>query len=924
MNRILLAYCRDNAELAQNIDQQLSRIGIPFEHVSDQSGHPSGHLAHYLAKVAEPVLLLVTDNFLKSAACLDGLLGTLQGLAREGRIVPVVADGFRRAADGGTESVPTHFDRMVYALQYMNHWQSAWLDLSDSQHHAEGHAKEMLIEALNTTRNIANEMGDIISALREAGPVEYPEFAANDYAAFFQRFGLQHWHQQYKHIVEQTANTTIEPSAPPAPIEAPTPEPIAPETPVRPEVTETAQIQASSLTWHLLDADEPETAEQETRVETPAPTPDWELGQADTQLETTPPAAPEVAEEALVITESAPTGQLIDTSTDPAEIEQYISDARFWLDNGHSDRGFELLQTALGQYPDNQHLQTVLLQAQAKYHREPDISPSPSLPPVEAAPSLMPQLMTSEARSYELMGDMALQKGDHLFAKYCWDRTLELAPNYPNIYQKLGTLVAEYLPEYRETGLHYLKQALIENQQDALAYMAMAKLSRQNQEWEAAEVYYRSALGIDPNLKTEANDNDYLSAPPVVTPTHIEAPPDPTYEVAAPDPVELPTPEPEVEAEAVPDAEFSETGIGSMHINTPELPEEGFDLDFPSNAVDIPLEHLPNIPDAGETAQLAAPLFETVTPENTTEESDTEALGGESSDLTGAAQPIPEPEPALEAPAIPFPIAEPIPVAPKPAREPLTILITGATSGIGRAIAELFAQEGHRLILTGRRVERLAEMKHQFEAQGNTDTLMLPFDVRDYGAVRAALENLPEAWREVDILINNAGLAKGLSPIHEGDLDHWETMIDTNVKGLLYVARTIAPNMVRRRRGHIINVGSIAGKEIYPNGNVYCASKAAVDALTKAMRYDLYTYNIRVSQVSPGHVEETEFAVNRFDGDAERGAKVYDNFQPLRASDVAEVVYFMATRPPHVNIQDVVMYGTQQASATLIDRSGRS
>lgn len=925
MNRILLAYCRDNAELAQNIDQQLSRIGIPFEHVSDQSGHPSGHVAHYLAKVAEPVLLLVTDNFLKSAECLDGLLGTLQGLTREGRVVPVVADGFRRTADGGTESVPTHFDRMVYALQYMNHWQSAWLDLSDSQHHAEGHTKEMLMEALNTTRNIANEMGDVISALREAGPVEYPQFAANDYAAFFQRFGLQHWHQQYKHIVEQAAETAMAPEPLPEPVAAPAPEISAPETPTHPAAPETTQIQASDLTWHLLDADtdEPETPEQEILAETPAPTPEWELGQADTQLEITPPAAPETEEEAFAIAEPAPNGQLIEASKDAAEIEQYISDARFWLDNGHSERGFELLQTALGQYPDNEHLQAVLLEAQAKYQREPDISPSRSLPPVEAIPSLMPQLMTSEARSYELMGDMALQKGDHLFAKYCWDRTLELAPNYPSIYQKLGTLVAEHLPEYRETGLHYLKQALIENQQDALAYMAMAKLSRQNQEWEAAEVYYRSALGIDPSLKTEANDNDYLSAPPAAPPpTHIETTPEPIYEVTAPAPIDLP--EPEVEAEAVPDAEFSETGIGSMHINTPELPEDGFDLDFSSNAVDIPLEHLPDIPDAGETAQLAAPLFETVTPDNTTEEPDTEALGGESSDLNGAAQSIPEPTQEAPSAPLPLPIAEPLPVAPKPTREPLTVLITGATSGIGRAIAEVFAQEGHRLILTGRRVERLAELKHHFEALGNQDTLMLPFDVRDYGAVRAALENLPEAWRDVDILINNAGLAKGLSPIHEGDLDHWETMIDTNVKGLLYVARTIAPNMVRRRRGHIINVGSIAGKEIYPNGNVYCASKAAVDALTKAMRYDLYTYNIRVSQVSPGHVEETEFAVNRFDGDAERGAKVYDNFQPLRASDVAEVVYFMATRPPHVNIQDVVLFGTQQASATLIDRSGRS
>lgn len=274
-------------------------------------------------------------------------------------------------------------------------------------------------------------------------------------------------------------------------------------------------------------------------------------------------------------------------------------------------------------------------------------------------------------------------------------------------------------------------------------------------------------------------------------------------------------------------------------------------------------------------------------------------------------------------PAAVIPAATPAVPAPEPDREVLTVLITGATSGIGRATAEIFARHGHRLILTGRRVDRLADMKRHFESELQADVLMLPFDVRDNGAVHAALDNLPEAWQTVDVLINNAGLAKGLSPIQEGDLDHWETMIDTNIKGLLYVTRVVAPGMVRRRRGHIVNIGSIAGKEIYPNGNVYCASKAAVDALTKAMRMDLHAHNIRVSQVSPGHVEETEFALNRFDGDAARGAKVYENFQPLRAGDVAEVIYFMITRPSHVNIQDIVLYGTQQASATLIDRSGR-
>lgn len=174
----------------------------------------------------------------------------------------------------------------------------------------------------------------------------------------------------------------------------------------------------------------------------------------------------------------------------------------------------------------------------------------------------------------------------------------------------------------------------------------------------------------------------------------------------------------------------------------------------------------------------------------------------------------------------------------------------------------------------------------------------------------------------VKVKINNAGLAKGLAPIHEGQLVHWETMIDTNLKGLLYVTRIISRRMVQRRKGHIVNVSSSAGKEAYPNGNVYCATKFGVEALTKSMRFDLYQYGIRVSQVSPGHVEETEFAINRFDGDAQK-ARIYDDFEPLKASDIAETIWFIASRPAHVNVQDVVLFSTQQASATVVDRSGR-
>jgi NADP-dependent 3-hydroxy acid dehydrogenase YdfG len=246
------------------------------------------------------------------------------------------------------------------------------------------------------------------------------------------------------------------------------------------------------------------------------------------------------------------------------------------------------------------------------------------------------------------------------------------------------------------------------------------------------------------------------------------------------------------------------------------------------------------------------------------------------------------------------------------------VLITGATSGIGLATAKVFARHGFDLILTGRREERLEEIK-QALASENVDIILLTFDVRNREACEQAMETVTVP---IDILINNAGLARGLDYIHEGDVEHWEEMIDTNLKGLLYMTRIVSKRMVERKSGHIINICSTAGKEVYPKGNVYCATKFAVDALTKGIRADLYTHGIRVSQVAPAHVEETEFARVRFDWDTAR-ASIYKDFNPLRSSDVAEAIYFIASQPAHVNILDITLQGTQQAGSTMIDRSGR-
>ncbi len=247
-----------------------------------------------------------------------------------------------------------------------------------------------------------------------------------------------------------------------------------------------------------------------------------------------------------------------------------------------------------------------------------------------------------------------------------------------------------------------------------------------------------------------------------------------------------------------------------------------------------------------------------------------------------------------------------------------TALITGATSGIGRATAKLFAKDGANLILCGRRQERLKELEETLGTKTKVHTLN--FDVRDREAVSKAISSLPEDFSTIDILINNAGNAHGLDAIDKGNLDDWDAMLDINVKGLLYVSKAIIPQMVAKKAGHIINIGSTAGKEVYPKGNVYCASKHAVDAINQGMRIDLNAYGIRVGAVNPGLVE-TGFSAVRFKGDKERAESAYKGFQALKPEDIADIIHFVVTRPYHVNIADLVVMPTAQASSTIIRKS---
>ena len=245
---------------------------------------------------------------------------------------------------------------------------------------------------------------------------------------------------------------------------------------------------------------------------------------------------------------------------------------------------------------------------------------------------------------------------------------------------------------------------------------------------------------------------------------------------------------------------------------------------------------------------------------------------------------------------------------------PKIALITGATAGIGEACARLFASYRYNLIITGRRTDRLQRLADELTLENGVEVRVLTMDVRHKAEVEGQLNGLDDHWKAVDVLINNAGLSQGLDPLQDGNTDDWDTMIDTNIKGLLYVTKVVSNWMIARKDGHIVNLGSIAGKEVYQNGNVYCASKHAVDALNKAMRIDLLPHGIRVSAIHPGAVE-TEFSEVRFKGDTDRAKKVYKGYEPLTAQDIAETIWFMVSRPKHVNISDLVIMPVAQANS---------
>jgi NADP-dependent 3-hydroxy acid dehydrogenase YdfG/Tfp pilus assembly protein PilF len=867
--KIALAYCIDNIKIAEEIDSRISQsTSYRFEHIYCKKSTSEASLSDRLSTHSGPILLLVSDNFLKSAQCMRKGLSLLQ--KQGSQILPVVAPGYKKDEETEkVEKIPTNFDRVSDIIQYINYWQDQYLDLRRQKRQLEGLDEEKFNAHLKVMREISSEAGEFLRLLRNMDYVYYQEFSDNHFRQLFEFLEDQATWESFQ-VADREYQAAVA------------------ESPSHEEDVE-EEVDVSGIPGIELVEEHEEKIQKE---EEPEGEEISELGPIDENVH----EADELEEEEEEEEPEEEEGE---------EISEIIERANKYVNAGNWGESIELLAEAVDDHPQHTYLRYryALTLAQHK----------------DGVPEAMDQLYTlleidpNHVEALFLMGELAELRGDFEKAKKYYHRVAEQAPSHPDIHYRLGIVLANHFPEEVNRAAGAFRRAIEENPNnvDAIYQYALllseslgqpdkavahfrevldkqenhpfanydlALLYHRQGETDKAGEYYLKAVKINPELHTPENDQAFGVAE------------EPTFEKTE----ETPAPDLESSEPTISEAPEGPTSI-EEEAEKEEVKTEG--ESFTSAAREESISAIPSNGNGEEETGLP-------------EEDPLEAL---KKNIRKLEEMLRSREGA---------VASQMQLQRK-GGEGKIVMITGATSGIGRATAKEFAENGYRLILTGRRQDRLERLKKIFEDLYGSQVKTLSFDVRNIKEIEQVFQDeLDFEWRQIDVLINNAGKAKGLDPIHRGQLAHWEEMIDTNIKGLLYMTRAVTPYMIKRRNGHIINLASIAGKEVYPEGNVYCATKFAVEALTKAMRLDLLQYNIRVSQVSPGHVEHTEFAKVRFD-DNEDQAKIYEDFVPLNARDVAEAIYFIASRPRHVNVQDILMTGTQQGSTTAVDRRGR-
>ncbi len=919
---VLLAYHSVNQELALTIDQQLSSAGYNFRHLSYSD--ESDYLYTELRNATHPILLLISDNFLRSSKCMLDLLPVFQEQVRSNRVKTVIVNGIKHNPEtGSAEVIPTSFDRVSNVIKYMNHWQDEYLEVRRKKRDISEAEEIELNNQLKVIRSISSEIGEFLRFLRNRDYTTLEEFQAEYYLQFF----------QFMSDMSKYDNWVIE-----------------------------SKIQADAI-----KIGNPDSSITNTN------------GQHDDDLAINLADIPGIS---LLADENKEVSTDFSANFSPKTIEQpYIpqatefqQEAKKEIEANRIDQALKTLQKGVETHPADEALRYSYAKALIVHTESYDIAKNQL--------ETLLQITGGNVDAHYLLGELAELREDYFTARFHFEKVLQLDSNYPNVNYRLGNILANKYNHHQEqaavlfekaiqldpsnSDAHYQYAVLQDeyfNQTDkAISYFEktleiepshplanydLAVLFHRLGQFDHAKRAYLQAVDINPEVKTPQNDAVFL-----VTLEQINE----TLEVPALEDDILATSEENVvedlsESLEVPALEDDILATSEENI-VEDLSES---LKVPALEDDILAISEENVvEDLSETLEvpaleddILAISEENIVAENTEilAESETKNISPTMDINTAMLQKLQEDIKRLESLLLSSQTLlqstqqhlEEMPTIEQQEKEseddfPMlgaviepskTVLITGATSGIGKATADIFAANGYRLILTGRRTGRLEIIKQQYEDAYGSEVLIQDFDVRDPMSVEEMMEKLDENWQTIDLLINNAGLAKGFEPIHEGKLEDWETMIDTNIKGLLYMTRMVAPLMVKRGSGHIINICSIAGKEVYPNGAVYCATKHAVDALTKGMRLDLHKHNIRVSQIAPAHVEETEFSLVRYDGDEEKSENVYKDFQPLKAIDVAEAIYFIASRPSHVNIQDLVLYGTQQASATIVNRSGR-
>lgn len=968
--QFILAYCVENSNIAKEIERNLSQANYTFEHIKCEEGDTS--MGDVLAAKSEEIILLISDNFLRSVSCMKDSLSWFQNLSSDSRLLPVVVDG-RKMENGSWKTVPTSFEKVSNVIKYMNFWQEEYLELRKNKR-IEGVDDLKYNEYLKDVRTISSEVGEFLRHVRSSNHFSFKDFSRNNYKELF------HWNDDMslhkKFSDESRKNTPIKetvveeveaieiPAAPiivaPAvpiiaavvapvidsnqgisnPVEMAKPEPIQmPSTEeVAGNIVEELFEEDSEeiiIDTELNEADEERLFEElfeedleeiviDSEFEVDASTDDEEVImieelQSVEDIEENPldilveeivaeekenqadegvtledldeemfgsDEEEEEEEEEVVSTEiisvknlfaadkkiESDTEEVLDVPEKRDVIENILTDSRESLEKGNVPNALNMLKGGIDQYPEEINLRYYYAYVLANAANKTEAAKKQLNIVLKQSPS--------HADANYLAGEIAELEESYVIAKNHYSRVVVVDNDYQNAHYRLACILAKRFRGKEELAVTHFKEAVKQDKSNADAlfqiaclhelklnnyekaakyyhktlefdlknadvYLGLARLSRIEEDAEAALDYYKKAVEINSNLATQTNQR--LFAPSYVIQKAV-----PREDVLSAKDLRL---------------KELESDIERLQKKLSEMEQES---DKQRN----------------DQQQISTSIHKASGNTVSTFGTETEQLSVSKAGLGKV------------------------------------VFITGATSGIGKATSELFARNGYRIIITGRREERLEDLKNKYITDYQADVKILSYDVRNPVSVKEAIQSLEGDWRNVDILINNAGLAKGFSPIQEGDMRHWEQMIDTNIKGLLYMTRAIAPHMVERKNGHIINVCSTAGHEVYPNGNVYCATKHAVDALTKSMRIDLHKHNVRVSQVSPGHVEETEFALVRFDGDEDR-AKIYDDFRPLTSSDVADAIYYMASRPAHVNIQDILLMGTQQASSNHVDRSGR-